>query len=82
MAEPADPERAAPSAKPLERLLLAGVGAAALTKERVEELADDLSRRGQLTREEAKDAIDDALHRWRGDTLRVSERAGSSADVR
>ena len=49
-----------------------------LTKERVEELADDISRRGQLTREEARDAIDDALHRWRGDALRMSERASSS----
>jgi polyhydroxyalkanoate synthesis regulator phasin len=78
MAEPADPNEGASVREALERLLLAGVGAAALTRERVEELADDLSRRGQLTREETKDAIDDALHRWRGDALRVTERAGSS----
>jgi polyhydroxyalkanoate synthesis regulator phasin len=78
MAEPADPNEGASVREALERLLLAGVGAAALTRERVEELADDLSRRGQLTREETRDAIDDALHRWRGDALRVTERAGSS----
>jgi polyhydroxyalkanoate synthesis regulator phasin len=78
MAEPGEPNDSASVREAVERLLLAGVGAAALTKERVEELADDLSRRGQLTREEARDAIDDALHRWRGDALRVTERAGSS----
>jgi polyhydroxyalkanoate synthesis regulator phasin len=78
MGEPADPEEGGSIREAVERLLLAGVGAAALTKERVEELAEDLSRRGQLTREEAKDAIDDALHRWRGDALRMSERASTS----
>jgi polyhydroxyalkanoate synthesis regulator phasin len=79
MAGPADPGDGGSVRETVERLLLAGVGAAALTKERVEELAEDLSRRGQLSREEAKDAIDDALHRWRGDALRVTERAGTSA---
>jgi polyhydroxyalkanoate synthesis regulator phasin len=78
MGEPADPDEGGSIREAVERLLLAGVGAAALTKERVEELAEDLSRRGQLTREEAKDAIDDALHRWRGDALRMSERASTS----
>jgi polyhydroxyalkanoate synthesis regulator phasin len=81
MAEPADPNESGSLREAVERFLLAGVGAAALTKDRVEELADDLSRRGQLTREEARDAIDDALHRWRGDALRVTERAGSSVTM-
>ena len=78
MAEPADGPESGSVREAVERLLLAGVGAAALTKERVDELADDLSRRGQLTREEARDAIDEAIHRWRGDALRVSERASTS----
>ena len=78
MAEPADAPESGSVRESVERLLLAGVGAAALTKERVDELADDLSRRGQLTREEARDAIDEAIHRWRGDALRVSERASTS----
>jgi len=78
MAEPADAPESGSVRESVERLLLAGVGAAALTKERVDELADDLSRRGQLTREEAREAIDEAIHRWRGDALRVSERASTS----
>jgi polyhydroxyalkanoate synthesis regulator phasin len=78
MGEPADPNESGSIRDAVERFLLAGVGAAALTKERVEELAEDISRRGQLTREEAKDAIDDAVHRWRGDAVRMSERASTS----
>jgi polyhydroxyalkanoate synthesis regulator phasin len=78
MGEPADPDESGSIREMVERLLLAGVGAAALTKERAEELAEDISHRGQLTREEAKDAIDDALHRWRGDAVRMSERASTS----
>jgi polyhydroxyalkanoate synthesis regulator phasin len=78
MAEPAEPNDGGSVREAVERLLLAGVGAAALTKERAEELADDLSQRGQLSREEARDAIDDALHRWRGDALRMSERVSTS----
>ncbi|HEY7197965.1 MAG TPA: hypothetical protein VH306_12330 [Gaiellaceae bacterium] len=78
MAGPAEPDEGGSVRELVERFLLAGVGAVALTKERVDELSEDLSRRGQLTREEARDAIDDAVHRWRGDALRVSERAGTS----
>ena len=78
MAEPADAPNGGSIRESVERLLLAGVGAVALTKDRAEELADDLSRRGHLTREEARDAIEEALHRWRGDALRFSERTSSS----
>lgn len=79
MAGPADaPDGGGSVRDTVERLLLAGVGAAALTKERVDDLAGDLAARGHLTREEARDAIDEAVHRWRGDALRVSERASIS----
>lgn len=59
----------------LERLLLAGVGAVALTGERVDALADALSARGGIRRDEARDAIETLLRRWRGDAARVGERA-------
>lgn len=56
--------------------LLAALGAAALTKDRVDELIDELARRGNLTREEAREAVDQALGRWRGEAGRAGERAG------
>jgi polyhydroxyalkanoate synthesis regulator phasin len=60
----------------VERLLLAGVGAVALTADRIESLADELAERGGMTRDEARAMLEDAVTRWRGDATRVTERAG------
>ena len=62
----------------LEELILAGFGAAAITKERGNELADELASRGKLSRDEARALVDDVVSRWRGDAGRMSERAGTS----
>ena len=62
----------------LERLALAGVGAVSLTAERVDQLADALASKGGVRREEARATISDLTTRWRGDSVRWSERAGSS----
>lgn len=66
------------SADVLERLALAAVGAVALTAERLDELAGDLSERGGMRRDEARQLLEDALTRWRGDATRLGERAGES----
>ena len=45
-----------------EEALLAGVGAAALTKERADELADELAGKGQAAqRDEARELVDDVM---------------------
>jgi polyhydroxyalkanoate synthesis regulator phasin len=62
----------------LEQLVLAAVGAVSLTADRAEQLADSLAERGGMRRDEARNAIDDLVRRWRGDTTRVTERAGAS----
>lgn len=62
----------------VEKTFLAGVGAMALTRDRVEELAEELAERGNLSRTEARQAIEDAMGRWRGDATRLGERAGVS----
>jgi polyhydroxyalkanoate synthesis regulator phasin len=62
----------------IEELLLAGVGAAALTKDRANELADEFAARGKVSREEARTLVDDAVGRWRDETGRMGERAGTS----
>ena len=61
----------------LERLALAGIGAVALTADRAEELAHELSGRGELRRDEVLQTIEEAMSRWRGDTARLTERAGA-----
>jgi len=61
-----------------EELFLAGVGVVALTKERTEELVDELAGRGKVSREDARTIVDDVVGRWRGEALRVGERAGAT----
>jgi polyhydroxyalkanoate synthesis regulator phasin len=64
--------------EPVRRLALALVGAVALTAERADELADSLATRGGMSRDEVRGWIDDATTRWRGDAVRVGERAGAT----
>jgi polyhydroxyalkanoate synthesis regulator phasin len=61
-----------------EELFLAGVGAVALTKDRTEELVDELAGRGKVSRDEARDLVDEIMGRWREEAVRVGERAGST----
>ena len=71
MADPASREA-------LQRAALAAVGAIALTAERIEEVAGDLSEQGGMRRDEARNLLEDAVTRWRGDATRLGERAGES----
>ncbi|HEX9599091.1 MAG TPA: hypothetical protein VF963_06920 [Gaiellaceae bacterium] len=64
--------------EPVKRLMLALVGAVSLTAERADELADSLAARGGMSKEEVRGFIDEATARWRGDAVRVGERAGST----
>jgi len=66
--------------EPVKRLLLALVGAAALTAERADELADALASRGGMSRDEVRGWIDEATTRWRGDAVRVGEKAGATVN--
>src|SRR5207244_4061443 len=64
--------------EPVRRLVLALVGAVALTAERADELADSLAERGGMSKDEVRAFIDEATTRWRGDAVRVGERAGAT----
>jgi polyhydroxyalkanoate synthesis regulator phasin len=61
-----------------EDALLAGVGAVAITKERADELVGELTQKGKLTQEDARELVDEVMGRWRGDALRMGERAGAT----
>ena len=56
------------------------VGAAALTAERAVALADELSDRGMVRRDEARALIEEVSARWRGDATRLGEKAGTTLD--
>jgi len=47
----------------IKKTMLAGVGLAAMTKDKVEELADELTEEGELSEKEAKELLDDLLKR-------------------
>jgi polyhydroxyalkanoate synthesis regulator phasin len=64
--------------KALERLALAAVGVVALTAERLDDLAAELSERGGMRRDEVRQLLEDSLTRWRGDATRLGERAGET----
>ena len=70
MAAPADVREIA------EKLVLAGVGAVALTAERADALAEELAARGGLGREEARSLIEELIGRWRSESIRLGERTG------
>ena len=72
MAEPASGAR-----ELAERLALAGLGAFVLSAERLDALAEELARRGGMRREDARALVEDVAMRWRGDAIRITERAGA-----
>ena len=73
MAEPAELREIA------EKLVLAGVGAVALTAERADALAEELSARGGIGREEARSLIEEAVGRWRNETVAAGRADGRRA---
>jgi polyhydroxyalkanoate synthesis regulator phasin len=76
-AEPARPDVGTASGA-LRQAGLALLGAVALTAERADELAESLAERGGMRKDEVRGWIEDATSRWRGDALRVGERAGET----
>jgi polyhydroxyalkanoate synthesis regulator phasin len=71
MAAPADLREIA------EKFVLAGVGAVALTAERADALADEITARGGLGREEARALVEELVGRWRNESARLGERTGA-----
>jgi polyhydroxyalkanoate synthesis regulator phasin len=71
MAAPADLRELA------EKVVLAGVGAVALTAERADVLADEIAARGGLGREEARALVEELVGRWRNESARLGERTGA-----
>ena len=45
----------------IKRTMLTGVGLAAMTRDKIEELAKELTEKGKLTEKEGKELIDDLL---------------------
>jgi polyhydroxyalkanoate synthesis regulator phasin len=77
MGEPASDDSRSSLLELLEETFYAGVGAVALTKDRMDELVDELTKRGRLSRAEARQVVDEVTGRWRGDAVRFGERTSA-----
>ncbi len=62
----------------IERTFLIGVGAAAFTKDRVQELVGEFVKRGELTGDEGREMVDSLLARSRDEARSAMKRADSS----
>lgn len=62
----------------IERTFLAGMGAAALTKDRIQKVVEELVSRGQLGREEGLDVVEQLVERSRDEARAVLKKADSS----
>ncbi len=63
----------------IERTFLAGMGAAALTKDRVQDLVEDLVRLGQINADEGRDMVERLVTRTREDARTVLKRVDFSS---
>ena len=62
----------------IERTFLVGVGAAALTKERVQGLVEEFVHRGQLTGDEGREMVDHLVARSKTEAQSALKKADSS----
>ena len=72
-------ERDATLRERAERLVLAAIGAAALTGERADALADELARKAGIRREEARELIREVTDGWRREAGRFGDRTSDAA---
>jgi polyhydroxyalkanoate synthesis regulator phasin len=75
MDAPAEPDQPAALRELVEEVLLAGLGAVSITREKADAVAEELVRRGKLTREDARRLADQRLGSSRQDGRRLTERA-------
>ncbi len=62
----------------IERTFLIGVGAAAFTKDRVQELVEEFVKRGELSGDEGREMVDRLVARSRDEARSAVRRADSS----
>jgi len=75
MAEPVSPSLR----EQAEKLLLAAVGAVALTSDRIDELGEELAGKAGIKRDEATALIREAADGWRREVGRIGDRTNDVA---
>ena len=60
------------------RVLLLGIGAASLTKDKIEELIDELVKKGQLTADEGREVVEEATKKAKQESSNIKEMAADT----
>jgi polyhydroxyalkanoate synthesis regulator phasin len=58
----------------LKKTYLAGLGLATLTKERIEEIVDELVKRGEVAEQDRRNVVDDLLRRAREEQQKLTQK--------
>jgi len=61
--------------------LLTGVGVAALTKEKIEEVAKDFVEKGKMTEQEGRDLVNDLVSRSDESRLELQKQIGEKVEM-
>jgi len=64
----------------VKKTLLAGVGVAALTKEKLEEVAKDFVEKGKMTEQEGKDLVKDLITRSEESRQELQKQIGEKVE--
>jgi polyhydroxyalkanoate synthesis regulator phasin len=75
------PEQASPLAAMLRRVLLAGIGAVALTQEEIEKFVDKLVERGELAQEEGKKVVSDVMEKRKQEAKKSQDELDKRMEV-
>ena len=62
----------------VERVFMAGMGAAAMTKDRIQDLVEELVGKGQLNADEGREVVDKLVARSREEARTILKKADSS----
>lgn len=62
----------------IEKVLLLGIGTASLTREKVDELANELVKRGQMSKEEGQKFVDKAVVRAEHEGSQVADKVSDA----
>jgi len=65
----------------VKKTLLTGVGVAALTKEKIEEVAKDFVEKGKMTEQEGRDLVNDLVSRSDESRLELQKQIGEKVEM-
>lgn len=64
----------------LKQMLYAGIGLAAVTKEKAEEVVADLIKKGEMSKEEGKDVLNTLINRMQDESEKLKQKINEQVE--